>query len=286
MGERSLDARTDVYAVGCVLYEMLTGEPPFTGPTAQSIVAKVMTAEPKSVSTYRKPVPAHVADAVTVALAKLPAERFPSAAEFATALGNAAFATTSGAQRAPSGSAVRGVSRAAVGALAALAAVLLVLAVIGWMRPQPAAEPSRQRVALWALQLPSGMSAGSPFGATQATIAPDGSSIVFVDSRRARLRFVVPEVAQRPVVGQVGLAAWAAVIHLAQVCGWIAGSPRGPGSSIRDRKFNRAGWSRGPAPLPRERRGAGFGATATAPVRLAGGAVQAATSRPSRPGRR
>ncbi len=86
MGERELDARSDVYALGCVTYEMLTGEPPFTGPTAQAIVAKVMTAEPAEATTLRKTIPPAVADAVHTALQKLPADRFASAAEFATAL--------------------------------------------------------------------------------------------------------------------------------------------------------------------------------------------------------
>ncbi len=91
MGERNLDARTDVYALGCVLYEMLAGEPPFTGPTAQSIVAKVMTAEPEAVSTYRKTVPSQVEHAVKVALAKLPADRFANAQAFVEALQNPSF---------------------------------------------------------------------------------------------------------------------------------------------------------------------------------------------------
>jgi serine/threonine protein kinase len=86
MGERELDARSDVYALGCVTYEMLTGEPPFSGPTAQAIVAKVMTAEPVEMTTLRKTIPADVADAVHIALQKLPADRFASAAEFAAAL--------------------------------------------------------------------------------------------------------------------------------------------------------------------------------------------------------
>ncbi len=83
MGERELTARSDVYALGCVLYEMLVGEPPFTGPTAQSIVAKVMTDDPRPLHTLRRTVPPAVEDAVLTALEKLPADRFASAAEFA-----------------------------------------------------------------------------------------------------------------------------------------------------------------------------------------------------------
>ena len=86
MGERQLDARTDVYALGCVLYEMLAGDPPFTGSTAQAIVAKVMTERPTALSTVRDTVPEEVEDAVLTALAKLPADRFATAAEFAAAL--------------------------------------------------------------------------------------------------------------------------------------------------------------------------------------------------------
>ena len=67
-------------------YEMLVGEPPFTGPTAQAIVAKVMTAEPAGLTAQRRSVPPAVEDAVLTALAKLPADRFATAAEFAAAL--------------------------------------------------------------------------------------------------------------------------------------------------------------------------------------------------------
>ncbi|HKE91605.1 MAG TPA: protein kinase [Gemmatimonadales bacterium] len=86
MGERTLDARSDIYALGCVTYEMLIGEPPFTGPTAQAIVAKVMNDEPRPPSKLRKSVPPTVEAAVLTALDKLPADRFGSAAEFAAAL--------------------------------------------------------------------------------------------------------------------------------------------------------------------------------------------------------
>jgi serine/threonine protein kinase len=77
MGEREITARSDVYALGAVLYEMLTGEPPFTGPTAQAIIARVMTEEPRSLTLQRKSVPPHVEAAVVTALSKLPGARPP-----------------------------------------------------------------------------------------------------------------------------------------------------------------------------------------------------------------
>ena len=85
-GEKSVDARADVYALGAVTYEMLAGEPPFTGPTTQAVIARVLTTEPAPLDEVRRSVPPNVAAAVHTALAKLPADRFAGAAEFATAL--------------------------------------------------------------------------------------------------------------------------------------------------------------------------------------------------------
>jgi serine/threonine protein kinase len=94
MGEREITARSDVYALGCVLYEMLLGHPPFTGPSAQAIIAGVLTGEPRSLVQERRSVPPHVEAAVLQALEKLPADRFASAAEFAAALGDRSFRST------------------------------------------------------------------------------------------------------------------------------------------------------------------------------------------------
>ena len=78
MGEREITARSDVYALGCVTYEMLLGEPPFTGPTTQAIVAKVLTERPGPVVARRNTVPVAIERAIHTALQKLPADRFAS----------------------------------------------------------------------------------------------------------------------------------------------------------------------------------------------------------------
>ena len=86
MGERSIDARSDLYSLAAVTYEMMVGEPPFTGPTVQAIVARLLTETPRSMSAQRKAVPEGVNHAVMRALEKLPADRFATAAEFIAAL--------------------------------------------------------------------------------------------------------------------------------------------------------------------------------------------------------
>jgi serine/threonine-protein kinase len=85
-GERDLDARSDIYALGAVTYEMLAGEPPVTGPSVQAMIAKLMTERPTSLRVVRDVVPRSLDDAVMRALAKARTDRFSSAREFADAL--------------------------------------------------------------------------------------------------------------------------------------------------------------------------------------------------------
>ena len=85
-GARSIDGRTDIYSLGCVLYEMLAGEPPFTGPTAQAVMARRMSGGVPRVREVRPTVPESVEHAIMRALAPVVADRFPTAAEFARAL--------------------------------------------------------------------------------------------------------------------------------------------------------------------------------------------------------
>jgi eukaryotic-like serine/threonine-protein kinase len=85
-GERTVDARTDVYALGCVLYETLAGEPPYTGATTQALLAKRVSGDIPSVRRVRPAVPPSVDAALTKALAPVPADRHASAAAFVSAL--------------------------------------------------------------------------------------------------------------------------------------------------------------------------------------------------------
>jgi serine/threonine protein kinase len=158
MGEREITARSDVYALGCVTYEMLVGDPPFLGGTAQAIVAKVMTEKPAPPTRMRDTIPAAVEEAVLVALSKLPADRWGSAAEFAAALAGQADRRTGGPTSRGLSSARPPVRPTAF--LVALAAIAA-LAAWGWLRPKQAAWPS-----VYDAVLPD--SAPMTFGATTA----------------------------------------------------------------------------------------------------------------------
>jgi len=132
-GDRVIDGRADIYSLGAVLYEMLSGEPPHTGTTAQAVIAKLMTEEPRSLTVLRRSVPSHVDAAVRRALEKLPADRFATVREFSEALKGA---------RSADFVATRPRKRAATKAGPiipwAIAAAAVVVAAIGWIRRTPA----------------------------------------------------------------------------------------------------------------------------------------------------
>src|SRR2546430_10832590 len=86
-GERELDGRCDQYALACVLYEMLAGQPPFHRPTLESVLIRQLTAEPPRITDLQPDVPKPVAAALTRALAKTPADRFSEMAAFVDAIG-------------------------------------------------------------------------------------------------------------------------------------------------------------------------------------------------------
>src|SRR5687768_8712128 len=85
-GDAHVGPATDIYALGCVLYEMLVGDPPYVGSTAQAVLGKIITAEPEPVARHRKNVPQNVDAAIRKALEKVPADRFESATAIANAV--------------------------------------------------------------------------------------------------------------------------------------------------------------------------------------------------------
>jgi serine/threonine protein kinase/Tol biopolymer transport system component len=170
--EKVITARSDLYSLASVLYEMLTGDPPHTGKAAQQIIAKIIADEARPVRELRKSVPSHVAAAIAKALEKLPADRFETARAFADALHNPAF---SWSQEAP-GSAVPVLHRSgAVALLAAFGILASTLAVWGWLRPSRARFVERY---------PTTLGTGARDGITfrvQVALSPDGAYVVFRD---------------------------------------------------------------------------------------------------------
>jgi len=181
MGDRELDARSDVYSLGAMLYEMLAGDPPYTGSTAQAIVAKVITERAPAVVAARDTVPPHVAAAIGKALAKLPADRFASAAQFSEALANSSFATTAPATVAVQGDrrdvrpwARRTLANWQLGV--ALAAAVAVGAVFGAMRREAPTSEANGPVARFTL----GVRLGDVDFGQGLELSADGTQLIYI----------------------------------------------------------------------------------------------------------
>ena len=134
-GSSSIDGRSDIYSLGCLLYEMLGGMPPFVGPTPQSVMAKQVVAPPPSLRSRRQDIPESVEQVLEKALAKEPVDRFSTAAEFTDAL-EAAGSTA----RTPTGGRRRAAALLGVGAITATA--LLFALGLGDQRDKPSETAS------------------------------------------------------------------------------------------------------------------------------------------------
>jgi serine/threonine-protein kinase len=175
--DRDLTPRSDVYALGCVLYEMLTADPPHTGSTAQAIIAKVVTEAPRPIRPSRSSVPPHVEAAVLTALQKLPADRFASAAEFSAALAGGTASVVGGATTAVLAAPAPPRRAAWIAGAAALALGALALSGgLGWIaarRIHPDAHPARVSLAIPSAQRV--IVGASPV----AALSPDGTTLIY-----------------------------------------------------------------------------------------------------------
>jgi serine/threonine-protein kinase len=174
MGEKTIDMRSDLYALGAVTYEMLVGEPPFTGPSVQAIVARVMTEQPRGISLQRKSVTPAVEIAVMRALEKLPADRYATAGEFVAALG----ANVSAARVSPTVTARR---RGYI--VAALSAAAICLAG-GWILGRRSSGALAATAMSTSIVLPDSLAlqplATNTEGMATIALSPDGSRLAFI----------------------------------------------------------------------------------------------------------
>jgi serine/threonine-protein kinase len=209
-----IDGRSDLYALGCVLYEMLAGQPPFTGPTAESVARQHLAAAPPPITERRPEVPPPVAAALGRALAKDPADRYATAAEFMAAL------------TAPAPAAPRRAERSRPLPVLAAVAVLAAGLAAWWVRREegaglrgpvpvtlkqvtfskaveeyPALSPDGRRLVfsrdvaglrqLFLRELPDGTErplTSGDFDNIQATWTPDGRAVLFVRASAPRTR--------------------------------------------------------------------------------------------------
>ena len=179
MGEKSVDARSDVYALGAVTYELLTGDPPFVGSTVQAIVARVLTERPGGIRAVRDTVPVEVEGAILKALAKLPADRFATARAFVDAIRRAGDTGSPTDRRpTPRGPRTRFRDPVFIGLAAAVGAA------IGWGGAAAARRGtdygSRMTAAVLPLELRQPINVPLQEIGRQVSIANDGSFVVYV----------------------------------------------------------------------------------------------------------
>jgi serine/threonine-protein kinase len=175
--DKEITGRSDIYSLGSVLYEMLAGQPPHLGGSAQQIIMKIIAEPVPPVTAYRKSVPANVAAAVARSLEKVPADRFSSAAEFAAALQDPKFTLPTAGTTTPSFLGAVTQRRPAV-----TGAILLIGVVAGaalWQLTHPATKPTPHPIVRFGIQLPRDARSGGGTGSTIA-LSPDGGEIAYV----------------------------------------------------------------------------------------------------------
>ena len=168
-GDRGVDGRTDIYSLGAVAYEMIGGEPPHHGTSAQAIIAKLMTEDARPLATLRKSVPPHVAGAIQRALEKLPADRWATAREFSDALNDHRATYLASAANAAAARVTR--RRWIPWAIAAASAVVAAGALLT-RRSAADTQPY--------LRIPIAQAAQDGSGMHDFSFAPDGMSFAYV----------------------------------------------------------------------------------------------------------
>jgi serine/threonine-protein kinase len=171
-GDQHVGPASDIYSLAAMLYEMLTGDPPYVGSTAQAVLGKIIQGGPASAKEIRKSVPENVDAAIRKGLETLPADRFAGAQEFANALADPAFRHGDATARVAAGAGVWNRATIAFASLFLLAAFTAVWALTG--RSGGMSEPgvTRDRIAIGV----------HPLAAFRAILTPDGAAIIYWDT--------------------------------------------------------------------------------------------------------
>ena len=208
MGERKLDPRSDVYSLGCVLYEMLAGTPPHTGPTAQAVLAKTVTEPAPDVRTVRDRVSQTLAGTLRRALEKVPADRFESAKAFADALDRSAAVPDAPPTPVDAGTApTRAATRAAVPW--GLVVIATGVALWAWSRSSDNSVPVRAATR-FVVPLPVSRVIADAASGSRVALSPDGRHLVYVGQDEQEIRLFhrpLDGLPVQPLPGSEGAAA-------------------------------------------------------------------------------
>ena len=185
--EKEITGRSDIYSLASVLYEMLAGVPPHEGGSAQQTIMRIVTETPRSVGELRKSVPPTVVAAVMVALEKLPADRFATAAEFAAALeGKRPVALPASAQSLAS-RAPRATPRSRAREIAAWSAAVLGVASAAIIAARPTPEaPEAGTLGRFAVEMPESVEMTTIQTGRRVAMSRDGARFAMVGQRDAR----------------------------------------------------------------------------------------------------
>jgi serine/threonine-protein kinase len=178
-GDQTVGPKSDIYSLGCVLYEMLTGDPPYMGSTAQAVLGQIISGQPVAATTKRRSVPIHVDAAIRCTLARVPADRFGTAQEFVTALGDPTyrFGELGVSRDAPGARRWRRI--AWVASVAAMAFAMATAGLLAWIGLGGHASEGPAQVFRAPLMIPEGQELLMAQLGSSLALSPDGSQLVY-----------------------------------------------------------------------------------------------------------